>query len=62
MVLHGVVLQGVPRLLMWVGLMLLTGHACTTDEGCVFQYSLGVYMAMLQIMIVLINWQCILVL
>ena len=62
MVLHGVVLQGVPRLLMWEGHMLLMGHACTADEGCVFQYSLGVHMTMLQIMIVLINWQCILVL
>ena len=60
--LHGVVLQGVLRLLMWGGRMLLMGHACTADEGCVCQCSLGVYMTMLQIMIVLISWHCILVL
>ena len=39
-VLHGVVLQGVPRLLMW-GCMLLMGYACTVDEGCVVPVQLG---------------------
>ena len=37
------------------GRMLLMGHACTADEGCVCQCSLGVYMTVLQIMIVLIQ-------
>ena len=34
-VLHRVVLQGVLRLLMWGGRMLLMRHVCTADEGCV---------------------------
>ena len=39
------VLQGVLKLLMFGGggRMLLMGHACTANEGCVFQCSLGVY-------------------
>ena len=52
------VLQGVLKLLMFGGgggRMLLMGHACTANEGCVFQCSLGVYMTMLRIMIVLIS-------
>ena len=64
MVLHRVVLQGVPRLLMWGGggRMLMMEHMCIADEGCVLQCSLGLYMTMLQIMIVLISWHCTLVL
>ena len=38
--------------------MLLMGHACTADEGCVLQCSLGVYLTMFKIMIALISWHC----